>query len=53
MTGNEFPANARIYFNQNEMPTTFVNAQRMYTEVPANYITQEGPQADNRSNPGR
>ncbi len=43
VTGNEFPANARIYFNQNEMKTTFVNAQRMYTEVPAQYITQEGP----------
>ncbi len=43
VTGNEFPADARIYFNQNEMKTTFVNAQRMYTEVPANFITQEGP----------
>ena len=43
VSGNEFPANARIYFNQNEMKTTFVNPQRIYTEVPANYITQEGP----------
>jgi hypothetical protein len=43
VSGNEFPADARIYFNQNEMKTTYVNAQRMYTEVPASYITQEGP----------
>lgn len=43
VSGNEFPADARIYFNQNEMPTTYVNAQRMYTEVPANFITAEGP----------
>lgn len=43
VSGNEFPADARIYFNQNEMKTTFVNAQRIYTDVPANYITQEGP----------
>ena len=43
VSGNEFPANARIYFNQNEMKTTYVNPQRLYTEVPANYITQEGP----------
>ncbi|CAN5306620.1 hypothetical protein BH20ACI2_BH20ACI2_25810 [soil metagenome] len=43
VTGNEFPTDARIYFNQNEMKTTFVNAQRMYTEIPANFITQEGP----------
>ncbi len=43
VSGNEFPPDARIYFNQNEMRTTFVNAQRIYTEVPAQYITQEGP----------
>jgi hypothetical protein len=43
VSGNEFPADARIYFNQNEMKTTYVNAQRIYTEIPANYITQEGP----------
>ena len=43
VSGNEFPADARIYFNQREMPTTYVNAQRLYTEVPANFITQEGP----------
>jgi len=43
VSGNEFPADARIYFNQNEMPTTYVNPQRIYTEVPANYITAAGP----------
>lgn len=43
VTGNEFPADARIYFNQNEMPTKYVNAQRLSTEVPANLIAQEGP----------
>lgn len=43
VSGNEFPIGSRIYFNQNEMPTTYVNAQRLYTEVPANFITREGP----------
>ncbi len=43
VSGSEFPADARIYFNQNEMKTTIVSSQRMYTEIPANFITQEGP----------
>jgi hypothetical protein len=43
VSGNEFPADARIYFNQNEMPTKYVGPQKLTTEVPANYITQAGP----------
>lgn len=43
VSGNEFPADARIYFNQNEMPTKYVGPQKLTTEVPANFITQAGP----------
>jgi hypothetical protein len=43
VSGNEFPPDARIYFNQNEMPTKYVSAQRLSTDIPANFITVEGP----------
>lgn len=43
INGDKFTPEARIYFNQSPMPTVFVNAQRMFTDVPANLIAQEGP----------
>ncbi len=43
VNGDRFTPDARIYFNQTEMPTTFVNAQRLSTRIPANLIAQEGP----------
>lgn len=42
LTGERFSGEARIYFNQVEMPTTFVNTDKLYTEIPANLIAQEG-----------
>src|SRR5580765_4899702 len=36
VSGDRFTPDARIYFNQSEMPTTFVNAQRVVTDIPAN-----------------
>ena len=42
-TATGFTPDAHIYFNQNELPTIFVNAQTMVADIPANFITQEGP----------
>jgi hypothetical protein len=40
--GNNFTPETRIYFNQNELPTVFVNAQTLSANIPANFVTQEG-----------
>lgn len=40
--GDRFTPDAHIYFNQTEMPTTFVTGQSMFTDIPANLIAQEG-----------
>jgi hypothetical protein len=41
VNGDKFTPDARIYLNQVEMPTIFVNAQKMVTDLPANMIAQE------------
>ncbi|MEO6051717.1 MAG: hypothetical protein ABIP78_10355 [Pyrinomonadaceae bacterium] len=41
--GDRFTPDARIYFNQTEMPTTFINGQKVVADIPANMIAQEGP----------
>jgi hypothetical protein len=43
ISGERMPANAKIYFSQNEVPTSFVNEQRMVADIPANFIAGEGP----------
>ncbi len=43
ITGERMLADARIYLSQSELRTTYVNEQRMTAEVPANFITSEGP----------
>ena len=43
VNGERFTPDARIYFNQNEIPTTFINGQKLVSDIPANFITQEGP----------
>jgi hypothetical protein len=43
VVGDKFSPDAKIYFNQVQMPTTFVSPQRLTTDVPANLISQEGP----------
>ncbi len=43
LDGVPFPANSRIYFNQTELPTTFLNEQRISADISANLIAQEGP----------
>lgn len=42
VNGDMFTPDVRIYFNQTEMPTTFVNAQRLFTDIPATLIAAEG-----------
>jgi len=42
VSGNYFTPDARIYFNQSELPTKFYSAQRLTAEVPASLLTQEG-----------
>ena len=43
VNGEGFTPDAHIYFNQNQLPTTFVNSQTLSANIPANFITQEGP----------
>src|SRR6476661_2816724 len=43
ISGDKFTPDARIYFSQNEVPTTFVSEQRLVADIPANFIAQEGP----------
>ena len=40
--GDKFTPDARIYFNGNELPTTFVSPQRLAANVPANFISGAG-----------
>jgi hypothetical protein len=42
VNGDGFTPETRIYFNGNEMPTTFVSPQKLVTDVPANFIAGEG-----------
>jgi hypothetical protein len=39
--GDKFTPDSRIYLNQVEMPTIFVNAQKLVTDLPSNFIAQE------------
>lgn len=40
--GTGFTPDSKIYFNQAELPTTFMNDQRLSADVTANMIAQEG-----------
>lgn len=41
VNGDKFTPESRIYLNQVEMPTIFVNAQKLVTDLPTNMIAQE------------
>jgi hypothetical protein len=43
INGERMQADAKIYFSQSELPTTFVNETKMVADVPANFIASEGP----------
>jgi hypothetical protein len=42
VAGDGFGPDTKIYFNQSLLPTTFVNAQRLTADVPANMIATPG-----------
>ncbi len=42
IAGDLFTPDMRIYFSQQEMPTTFVSAQRLTADIPGVLITGEG-----------
>ncbi len=39
--GDKFTPDMRIFLNQVEMPTIFVNSQKLVTDLPSNFIAQE------------
>jgi hypothetical protein len=40
--GDKFTPDMHIYFNQVQMPTTFVNAQKLVTDIPTNMVVNQG-----------
>jgi hypothetical protein len=42
IAGDKFDTEARIYFSQQELPTTYAGPQRLIAEVPNGYISGEG-----------
>lgn len=42
LAGERFTPASRIYFNGIELPTTFISAERLVADVPANLIAAEG-----------
>lgn len=42
VSGDRFTPDAKIYFNNVELPTSFINSQRLAGNVPANLITLAG-----------
>jgi len=43
VNGDKFSPDTRLYFSQTELPTTFINEQKLVADIPANFIAQEGP----------
>lgn len=43
LNGDKFTPDAHIYWSQSEVPTTYVNGQKLVSDIPANLIAQEGP----------
>ena len=43
INGDKLSPDVQIYFNQSQLPTTFVSPQKLVTEVPAALIASEGP----------
>lgn len=45
VNGDKFTPDTKIYFNQSQMPTSFVSAQKITADIPAALIAGEGPKA--------
>ena len=42
ISGERIQSDAKVYFSQSEIPSTFVNEQKIVADVPANFIASEG-----------
>ncbi|MBV9241973.1 MAG: hypothetical protein JO314_08190 [Acidobacteria bacterium] len=42
VNGDKFTQDMHIYFNQVQMPTTFVSDKKLVTEIPSNMVTNQG-----------
>src|SRR4051812_31033071 len=42
VNGDRFTPDMHIYFNQVQMPTTFVNDKKLVTEIPASMVANQG-----------
>lgn len=42
VNGDKFTPDSVIIFNGNQLPTTFVSEQKLYADVPSNFISGEG-----------
>jgi hypothetical protein len=42
VNGQKIPPDARIHFNGTQLPTTYINEQKVVTDISANMIAQEG-----------
>lgn len=42
VSGDRFTPDAKIFYNNRELPTTFVNSQRLVANVPAEFIANAG-----------
>jgi hypothetical protein len=49
--GDRFTPDARIYFNQAELPTTYVSPQELYATIPESMVAQEGQKQVNVQTP--
>ena len=42
VNGDKFTPDSRIYFNQAELPTTFINSQKLVADIPSGMVAAEG-----------
>jgi hypothetical protein len=42
LNGDKFTPDSRVYFNQSELPTHFITAQRISVEIPSKLVAGEG-----------
>lgn len=42
VNGDKFTPESRIFFNESQLPTTFVSPQKLIADIPANFIAGEG-----------
>jgi hypothetical protein len=53
VNGDRFTPDAKIYFNQNLLPTTFVNLAKLTADIPCELYCRPWPGAGDRTDAGR